>query len=339
MHDLANYKLDALNMLFFSQLQAYAHQQSASGILVDSMYMGRAVEGDNVKFSDDALHGTVNTSLIAAAYWIPPFIVLLIIVIAVLTVPCISFEWGFMEKQVKENPTLQSNIVAALTTFSLITLYIIVMDGMVLRKECDRDSLPSYYPNKPYSLFGSTITFFLFSISLLISGIVIMIVFLCIKLSSNECCLTTEEIERDRCDNDVSFCESVLFVASIVLIFGSTAFSLMFHLPTVIMAWITDPLYASKVAIFYEFIFVLYFYTFHYIYTLLYNWNLKADDKSDKTHRQRAGQAGNVGNCCADFLWEFHSTALLKPRREKNDDAHKERFHAVFVIVFAIVSF
>ena len=56
-----------------------------------------------------------------------------------------------------------------------------------------------------------------------------------------------------------------------MLIFGSTLLSLTIHLPTIIIAWNIDPLYASKFAISYQSIILVNFYTFRYIYFALYN--------------------------------------------------------------------
>ena len=81
-----------------------------------------------------------------------------------------------------------------------------------------------------------------------------------------------------------------LFAASIVLIFGSTLLSLTFHLPTIIIAWNIDPLYASKFAISYQSIILVNFYTFRYIYFALYNLQVWS---SEQTHF-----ISKIQDCC-----------------------------------------
>ena len=57
-------------------------------------------------------------------------------------------------------------------------------------------------------------------------------------------------------------------VLSCVLIAGSAILSLTAHFPSILMAWATDPFYASQVALFYGIIIFSYFTTFHYSYTV-----------------------------------------------------------------------
>ena len=53
-----------------------------------------------------------------------------------------------------------------------------------------------------------------------------------------------------------------------VLIVGSAFLSLTAHFPSILMAWATDPFYASKIALFYGISIVCYFTVFHYSYVL-----------------------------------------------------------------------
>ena len=51
-----------------------------------------------------------------------------------------------------------------------------------------------------------------------------------------------------------------------VLIVGSALLSLVSHFPSVLMAWATDPFYASRIVFFYGIIIFAYFLGFHYTY-------------------------------------------------------------------------
>ena len=244
---------------------------------MDSVFMGRAVEGD------DAIHVTVNTSLTGFAYLIPTIIVLAMIFVALFVIGCLSFELDVRVTQWSTNPTFQSNIMAALIICSLITLYILGLDIAVLVMESKND-LPIYYQREPSFVFN---VFPFISGILVLLGISLMIASISIinpersadTLYSCRQCLTI--------DPNTSVSENILFAASIVLIFGSTLLSLTIHLPTIIIAWNIDPLYASKFAISYQSIILVNFYTFCYIYFALYN--LQEWSSENKFHIQDTG--------------------------------------------------
>ena len=96
--------------------------------------MGRAVEGD------DAIHVTANTSLTGFAYLMPTIIVLAMIFVALFVIGCLSFELDVRVNQWSTNPTLQSNIMAALIICILITFYILGLDIAVLVMESKKRS-------------------------------------------------------------------------------------------------------------------------------------------------------------------------------------------------------
>ena len=101
-------------------------------------------------------------------------------------------------------------------------------------------------------MFNATVVFPFISEILVLLGISLMIASICIINSErsadtlNSCCHCLTN------DPNTPVSENILFAASIVLIFGSTLLSLTIHLPTIIIAWNIDPLYASKFAISYQ---------------------------------------------------------------------------------------
>ena len=94
-------------------------------------------------------------------------------------------------------------------------------------------------------------------------------------------------------DPNTRVSENILFAASIVLIFGSTLLSLTIHLPTIIIAWNIDPLYASKFAISFQSIILVNFYTFRYIYFALYNLQEWSSENKFQTHF-----ISKIQDCC-----------------------------------------
>ena len=147
--------------------------------------MGRAVEGD------DAIHVTANTSLTGFAYLMPTIIVLAMIFVVI---GCLSFELDVRVTQWSTNPTLQSNIMAALIICSLITFYILGLDIAVLVMESKNSDVPNYYQREPSFVFNATVVFPFISGILVLLGISLMIATICIINSErsadtlNSCC-------------------------------------------------------------------------------------------------------------------------------------------------------
>ena len=246
--------------------------------------MGRAVEGD------DAIHVTANTSLTGFAYLMPTIIVLAIIVVALFVIGCLSFELDVRVNQWSTNPTLQSNIMAALIICILITFYILGLDIAALVMESKNSDLPNYYQREPSFVFNATVVFPFISGILVLLGISLMIASISIINSER---LADTLNTWCQCLTNTRVFENILFAASIVLIFGSTLLSLTIHLPTIIIAWNIDPLYASKFAISYQSIILVNFYTFHYIYFALYNLQEWSSENKFQTHF-----ISKIQDCC-----------------------------------------
>ena len=179
-------------------------------------------------------------------------------------------------------------IMAALIICILITFYILGLDIAVLVMESKND-LPNYYQREPSFVFNSTVVFPFISGILVLLGISLMIASICIINSERSAdtlyscchCLTN--------DPNTPVSENILFAASIVLIFGSTLLSTI-HLPTIIIAWNIDPLYASKFAISYQSIILVNFYTFILLYTTYKSGVLRINFKLTSYPRYRTLQ-------------------------------------------------
>ena len=187
----------------------------------------------------------------------PTIIVLAMIVVALFVIGCLSFELDVRVNQWSTNPTLQSNIMAALIICILITLYILGLES--------KNDLPNYYQREPSFVFNATVVFPFISGILVLLGISLMIASICIINSERSADTLNSWCQCLTNDPNTPVSENILFAASIVLIFGSTLLSLTIHLPTIIIAWNIDPLYDSKFAISYQSIILVNFYTFRYI--------------------------------------------------------------------------
>ena len=182
---------------------------------------------------DDAIHVTANTSLTGFAYLMPTIIVLAMIFVALFLICCLSFELDVRVNQWSTNPTLQSNIMAALIISSLITFYILGLDIAVLVMESKNSDLPNYYQREPSFVFNATVVFPFISGILVLLGISLMIATIYI-INSERSADTLYSCQCHTIDPNTPVSENILFAASIVLIFGSTFLSLTIHLPTIL---------------------------------------------------------------------------------------------------------
>lgn len=220
-------------------MKGYAQSQAATPT-IDNNYMGKAVNGSTVKIDDDDIYGNIGPGLITAVY-VVPFVVVIILLAISLAVAWKVKNVG-SEDLIKriDDEIFQANIISALLICSMITVYCFVLDVVSFIKEL-KGNFPSYYERHLYGINWINILSSIVSLIFLVIGIIISINVLC----------------RSR--------KSTYFIVG-VLIFGSSALSLSFHFPNILMAWATDPFYASRIGLFYGSVFVCYFTAFHYAY-------------------------------------------------------------------------
>ena len=150
----------------------------------------------------------------------PTIIVLAMIVVALFVICCLSFELDVRVNQWSTNPTLQSNIMAALIICILITLYILGLDIAVLVMESKND-LSNYYQREPSFVFNATVVFPFISGILVLLGISLMIASISIINSER---LADTLNTWCQCLTNTRVFENILFAASIVLIFTRVEF-------------------------------------------------------------------------------------------------------------------
>ena len=159
-------------------------------------------------------------------------------------------------KPIKKHPQKQANVVSVVAVCTMLSFYITALDiaSLIIEKNSD---LPKYYDMHD-DIFNYTAVFASISIMVLIAGFVMPVVW---WLCCSYCC-------KDACKKDQKAIYIPYFVIPIYLIVSSTLLSLTFHFQNVLLAWVTNPLYASRIALFYGIIIFLDFLVFKYVYTI-----------------------------------------------------------------------
>ena len=196
-------------------------------------------------------------------------------------------------KSVQESPQYQANITSALLICVIFVIYTAGLDITACIVERNEKGLPSYY-NSNKAFFGITITCLVIYCLFFILGIVWFIFEIFTYFCTSSCsCPRTEECyktirkncsqlrkpeclqQNEKCkkcvenlqtfsqwDNGRSKRNTLVYL----LIAGSAILSFTAHFPSILMAWATDPFYASRIALFYGIIIFCYFSAFHYTY-------------------------------------------------------------------------
>jgi hypothetical protein len=144
------------------------------------------------------------------------------------------------------------------------------LDCVSLERETDRGLLPSYYDTKEFLIITSIclavyLIFFVAGIVVFVGEIIIML--LCTLHEYFAQFLSVWSHYREEGFMKWAKEKRAKRIALLSLLFAESAFlSLASHFPSIIMAWATDPFYASKIALFYGIVIFSYFTAFHYSY-------------------------------------------------------------------------
>ena len=222
-------------------MKGYAESQDVS-IAIDGTYMGMAVSESVFKITTEHLYGDVKPAIIPVVY-IVPFLVLF----TLLVIGCIVLCWHghhnsleydsdciFQEtlNVIESDSGLQANLVAAISLCCCTTIAIFIVDCISWGVEKSA-KLPSYFPKDGYGLLTISVVFSISSLLTLIAGLVGFIIL-----------LLYWKIKK----HDI---KSSFFFIPILLCFGSTLLMISFHFQTILMAWSSDPFYASRIALYY----------------------------------------------------------------------------------------
>ena len=228
-------------------MKGYAQSQDVS-LGIDGTYMGMAVSESVFKITTEHLYGDVKPAIIRAVH-IVPFVVVFVVLLIGFIVLCWygyreSLDSGciFQEtlKGIVSDSELQANLVAVLFLCSFTTIAIFIVDCISWAVE-NSGKLPSYFPKDGYDLLVISIIFSFASLITLIVGLVGFIIFL----------LYWKIKKRDKKHDKKHTIKSSYFFIPILLCCGSTLLMMSFHFPTILMAWSSDPFYASRIALYY----------------------------------------------------------------------------------------
>ena len=195
----------------------------------------------------------------------------------------------------------QSTIVAIVTLSSCFTVYNFILDMLSVCRESTSD-LPGYY-ERNLGIYICTIIFAWVSLSFLIIGILWFIVLLRIwSCGPMACCFRKEEVYQH-----------IVLLIPIILCVESTILSLSFHFQNILIAWSTDPFYASRIAVYYGIVIFVYYHTFKntYLLPIVCKREFTAQPSADshnnvsntapQTMSERDGE--NCCNSCIEKTW------------------------------------
>lgn len=234
------------------QLKGYAQSQSAVPE-IDNTYAGKAVEGNRVRGSREDLYGNFDTRIMTAVYVVPTVIVMLLLIGGFFQL--LNHPLQEQIRVIKYKSTLQATILSSLLLCMILHVFMVVLDGISLYIETN-STLPSYYPNMPYSIYPLICVFL--TLSGFVTSCSVVVFFIIIALYVCDCCDIAKIMHK---------CLAILAY----LIVGSFFVSLTSHLPSILMAWATDPFYASRIGLYYLIVICLYYVAFYYSYILSYN--------------------------------------------------------------------
>ena len=251
-------------------MKAYAQSQSETPD-IDNSYVGLAV-GKRVDGSSFYL--TNSDDIIAAAYGLPFFVILVVVVIVFLGVFFMSLDEQVAS--IKDSTTYQANVISLILLCIIFTVFTTVLDIQSCIIDVNQKDLPVYYSHSDKFL-GVTITGLIIYLLFFVVGIVWFMFEIFASLyfhdKGKERTQTDSEEAPKQCYNEImsnvlprNKARSKRIALICVLIIGGALLSVTAHFPSILMAWATDAFYASRIALFYGVIIFCYFSGFHYTY-------------------------------------------------------------------------
>ena len=242
-------------------MKAYAQSQSETPD-IDNTYVGLAV-GKSIDGSSFYL--TRSDDIISAAYGLPFFVVLVVVVIVFLGVFFMS-----LDEQVtliENSIDYQANIVSSILLCIIFTVFTTILDIQSCIIDVNQKDLPVYYSHSDKFL-GVTITGLIIYLLFFVVGIVWFMFEIFVSLYHGY----EEDEEKKVSQTDCEALKNKIKARSkrialiCVLIIGGALLSITAHFPSILMAWATDAFYASRIALFYGVIIFCYFSGFNYTY-------------------------------------------------------------------------
>ena len=317
---------------------------------VDNSYVAKAVKGDTkLDYKRNEVYGyaySIHIDQLLLAYQYVPFIITFVILTAApiyLCCLCCKCKRGktdrhardeqqeqsvpekqmslrerqrkkmsqLVEKAIKDNGR-QTTIVAVVTLCSCFTVYNFLLDMISIGSE-DTSDLPGHY-EKNLGFYICTLIFATCSLSFLFIGIILFCVLLGIWSYGPRCCCF--------CKNEEN--QHIALLIPIVMCIGSTIISLSFHFQNILIAWSTDPFYASRIAVYYGIVIFVYYLTFRNTYFIpLVCKNVFTSQPSANTTHAPSPDAESECNCvsccnkCIEKTWGCFQKATEEEEKER----------------------
>ena len=174
---------------------------------------------------------------------------------------CCCFPVEEAKKAIEHNHRLQANSVATVLVCRKFCFYTFALDITAWARECQTDVLPSFYMK--INKYNSCYFHHLWSYR----GVIVVKIILCSDQPAQTGSNNTSSDQQSKEIKMFIINYQTLFLFEFVIV-GSAILSFTAHFPSILMAWATDPFYASRIAIFYGFTIGAYFTAFHFTYIL-----------------------------------------------------------------------
>ena len=257
------------------------------------MYVGRAINANHPPLGDDAVLADVGHHIIPAVY-VVPFTFLAVPLILVLIFICVYKEtMKEFKSRIANDLQVQGNLAAITLICCIFTIYAFGLDMKSIVDE-NNANLPIFFHRKSYGFYFITIIFTSFSLLFDVIGIFWFIVAwfhnLILSCHQSDCCNNSccnffvHNVILPCCKKlDNSCCNEVYF--PMLFCIASALLTLSFHFQNILIAWSTDPFYASRIALFYGIIAFCYFTSFKYAYI----FPLKLSRRNNSPNRGNEG--------------------------------------------------
>ena len=158
---------------------------------------------------------------------------------------------------------VQGNLAAVTLICCIFTIFAFGLDMKSIKEE-NNAYLPIFFHRRSYGFYVITIAFTLVSFLIDVAGMLWFIVVWLhnLILSILTCC------KKEQSDVSNNSCCKKKWEVYIPMLFciASALLTLSFHFQNILIAWSTDPFYASRIALFYGIIAFCYFVSFKYAY-------------------------------------------------------------------------
>ena len=275
-----------------------------TGRYMSDTYEGRAIRASHPQYNDNDVLGSIGLPIVQVVYIVPFCLVFVVLIIVIVVVYVGGHEdllnglmKGKIRKVLKRNTEngqnnerlhdsndqmkqklhntwkkyrnalsnklqMQANLAAISLICCYFTIYTFTLDIVSVVVE-NITNLPKYFESMSYGLYVITIVCTVVSLIFNLIGIIWFLVVMC-----HNCC------RKEKWE---------VYIPMIFCI-GSALLSLSFHFQNILIAWSTDPFYASRISLLYGIIIFSYFVFFKYAYIAPIKITRRNEDTNNPNH-------------------------------------------------------